>query len=342
MGKFTVVMPMYGAGQMAAYSVAQLIKCKGRHEVDIIVIDNNSGDGSADYLEPFLGEILIVDYPKGMLQSHGIGQDYILSKGLVKSEFFITMETDSFPIRNDWLDYIESLILRGYEMGGSLLNLSGGSYIHGCGAFYSLKSWQECRKYCDEIEYHYFPNMYHYHGFDSHLMIHDTILETVLHSPEDWIELADNYKGLMREEILAKRDHYKPVVGPFHNGMGNLQETLQTYGQRTTQTEAPNILLNNKIKLVRRVGYEPSQFFYYWHVAMRKKYAIMPTEVVWIEGREHRQQKYTETMNGIYHIWAVSAYKDVDPSDEVAMIKQELPKRLYATLPKDQRIKSEI
>lgn len=321
---------------MTAYTVAQLLKYKGNHELDIIVIDNKP-DGSIKYLEPFSEHLTIVEYPKEKLQSHGIAYDLAIPH--IQTEYFITLESDSFPTKNNWLNYYEGLVRIGYDCAGSLLKLSGGQFIHPAGGLYRQSVWQECKDYVDTIEYVYFPNMSRKEGFDAHLMVHRSIMNKFLESPEDYIDLADNYKPYAQEKALDKMDHYKPVgEGVFHNGMGGREESVRTYGDRTMDSETPFAVLNNKRKLINRIGLEPGQNFSYWQNAVEKKILYIPTEIKWISGREGQQQEYTLNEAGIKHLWGISAYKDVDPNDEVAKIKQLLPEELYGTLPENQKI----
>ncbi len=338
--EFTIIIPHYRTGAMTAYSVSQFLKHKGRHDIKIIIGDNNAGDGSLKYLKPFEKDILIVDYPKDRMQSHGILIDYILSSGLVKSEYFITAESDSYPINSGWLDYIENLIKEGYECGGSLLKLSGGEYLHPCGAFYKTSNWEEAKKYCDSIEYKYFPNASRFENFDCHLMVHNRFLNTFLDKPEKYIELAKDYKGNTKEEMLAKADYYSPVVGPFHNGMGNLNELFATYGQRTIDSEVPHILLNNNDNLINRMGSEPGQFLTYWQLAMGKKIFQIPTETKWMLNRVNQQQEYTLMENGFKHIWGGSSYYEctVPELQDIVKSKMELIDELYNSLPDHQKI----
>lgn len=333
----SILIPHWKTGMMTAYSISQLLKYKGKHEIEILVIDNNAGDGSVEYLKPFSKQIKYQAYPKDQLQSHGIAFDYILP--YVKTDWFITIESDSFPTQDNWLDYYEDLINKGYDGAGSLLQLSGGEYMHPCGALYNKKIWQEAKRYCNDVQFAYFPNMSVHTGFDCHLMIHKDIVEDVLNSPYDYIELAHNYKGNSRIEIINKMMYYSPVVAPFHNGMGMTNESLKTYGFRNIESEVPAILLKDKPKLINRIGYEPGQWFTYWQLAMNKNLFFIPTETKWIDGKPGTQQEYTLMGNGFKHIWGVSAYKDVDPEDKIAKIKQAIPEQLYNSLPENQKIK---
>lgn len=339
----TLIIPHYKTGKMTAYAVSQYLKYKGRHNLTIIVSDNHAGDESIEYLFPFLKDnVVIVEYPFDKLQSHGISIDRVLELGLVRTPYFITAESDSFPTREGYLDYYEGWIAGGVDMAGSELSLSGGRYIHPCGALYSTKLWQEAKAYCDNVEYSYFPNLGMKEGFACHMMVHKSILIDLMDAPEDYVEISDSYKknGLpSREKFIEQLNYYKPVVNPFHNGMGMLQESVKTYGRRTIDSDSPYTLLNNKAKLIFRVGYEPGQWLSYYSFATGKQVFNIPTETKWMEGRENEQQEYTLNSAGIKHLWGISAYHDLEGGDEVVKkVKQSLPDQLYATLPTHQKI----
>ena len=334
--KFTILIPHWTTGKMTAYSIAQLLKYEGKHEMDIVVVDNKAGDGSAQYLSPFLYDITIMDYPIDRLQSHGIAFDYVLPH--IKTDFFITMESDSFPTEENWLDEYEKLATHGYDLAGSKLQLSGGEYIHPCGAMYKTDSWWEAKKFCDEIEYDYFPNMATKEGFDCHLMVHESVRDNFLEDPEEYLDLSKQYKPYIRSLAEAKREWYSPTRGPFHNGMGAREESIHSYGSRTMETDASLISLRGAKKLIRRIGYEPGQWFSYWHKMAGKKIFDIVTGTKWINDLPGRQQEYTINAYGFKHIWGVSAWKDGDPNHEFAKIKQPIPDLLYSTLPSHQKI----
>ncbi len=331
--KISVVIPHY-LSKITAHAIYKLLENKGRHEVVIWVVDNNAGDGSIAYLRPFVNDIRYQSFPKNYVQSHGIAIDFVLP--YVDTEYFITMESDSFPINDKWLDYYEDLIEKGYDAAGSYLQLSGGSYLHPCGAMYSKKAWQEAVSYCNNIEYGYFPNMAYKDGFESHVMLHKSIIEKVIANPFDYVELADEYKKLNRTGWLEKLRWYSPVVGPMHNGMGKNNESVKTYGQRTKETEPQDIILDNKKKIIYRVGEEPGQWLYYFMLAKGKKVFEIPTEMKWMPNREKEQQEYSLNEAGVKHIWAGSSYlgmKDTEMND-VYEFKKNQVNELYNSLPK--------
>lgn len=285
----SILIPHYAVGKICAYSISKILEYKGKHDVQIVVIDNNGKDGSAEYLKPFRNQITYVVYPENKLQSHGIGINYLLENDFVRNEWFITLENDAFPIQEGFIDYYERLINLGYDAAVSMMKLSGGYYGHGCGALYSKHLWKEVNAYVKTIPYTYFPNMAMKSGFAAHLMIHNSILNEVLDSPDDWIELSGGYKGLTKEQMLERAKYYAETNNAFHCGMGGLQEDIKTYGFRNAETDAPHILVKDARKIINRMGYEPMQYLYYYMVQTGKKIFEIPTTTKWMEGREDRK-----------------------------------------------------
>lgn len=337
--KASIIFAHFKTGKMSAYAVHKILEHTKNHEIEILISDNNEGDGSIEYLKPFADKIKIFDFPKDRQQSHGAAYDFLIEKST--HETIVTIESDSYPTENSWLDYYENLIKQGFEWGGSLLKLSGGSYIHPCGSFYLKKLWYEAKEYCDSIEYSYFPNMANGEGdFDYHLMVHSRILNDFLENPSRYITLAKGYEGNTKEEMLAKRDYYKSIAMPFHNGMGDLTESLKTFGQRNIQSEIPHVILKNHANFIKRVGYEPGQNLCYWLIANKKNGAIIPTEIKWMKNRGFQQQEYTLMENGFVHEWGVSAYHKAEGKDvqDVIDFKAKKVEELYNSLPNKYKI----
>ena len=336
--KFSIILCHYKTGKMTAYTVSQILKYSEDHDISIFICDNNAGDGSIEYLNPFKDKINIINYPKDKLQSHGIGYDVLFE--FVPDEWVICLESDSFPVKEGWLDYYVQLINEGYDSAVSLLQLSGGKYGHPAGSLYRRSVWVEAWKYCKETEYAYFPNIAWKESFKCHLMVHKSVLADFLKSPEDYIELAPDYMPYAIQIAQSKLDYYYPVCGPMHNGMGRLQESIRTFGARNPDTEVSNTILDNRAKIIYRIGMEPGQWMYYWMLANEYKVFHIPTEVKWLPGKEMQQQEFTLNEAGVKHLWAISAYHDYTPENEkeVAIFKQSIPDKLYETLPDYQRI----
>lgn len=337
MNGITILIPHFKS-KITAYSVAKFIEYAEGEDVEIVVIDNSYPDESIKYLTPFLDKIKIFTFNLSTISSHGIAYDRAVPE--IENNWFITAESDSFPVA-PYLSYYKSLIGNGYDAAGSKLKLSGGEFVHVCGGLYNKALWRDAKKYCDKISYTYFPNMSRFHGFDSHLMVHNDILNDFLSEPEDYIELSDSYKPYSAELAVKKADWYKPVVNPFHNGCGNNNEYLKTFGQRTIESEAKNVLLDNKHKLVNRIGAEPGQWLSWYMAASEMNVFEIPTEIKWMANREYQQQEYTLNEAGIKHIWAGSSYLDMKGTamNDVYEFKHNQIEELYNSLPEHQKIK---
>jgi hypothetical protein len=335
---FTILIPHYRNGRITAYSISQFLKHTGRHNVEIIVVDNSYPDDSIEHLKPFEDKITIVPNTSDKISSHGIAYDMVVP--MVKTEYFITAESDSFPTADNWLNYYEVLIACGYQMGGSVLKLSGGEYLHPAGAFYKKTIWEQCREYCDSLEYTYFPNLGMKEGFQCHLMVHDRVLNDFVQHPEKFIEVSSGYSDHTPWKMIERAEHYSPVVGPFHNGMGNLQESIKTYGDRNIQKDAPFAILDNKEDLIYRIGYEPGQYLCYWAIATGKQIYSIPTRIQWLPKRDYQQQEYTIMENGFKHIWGTSSYYKGNNPDmqDVIDFKEKQVQELYDSMPDKYKI----
>lgn len=340
---FSILIPHFKS-KITAYSVAKFIEYAEGKDIEIIVIDNSYPHDSIKLLAPFRGNIKIFTDLSDQISSHGIAYDRVIP--YLKHQWFITAESDSFPV-GPYIQYYKSIITQyksagigKYDAAGSKLKLSGGEFVHTCGAIYNTFLWRDAMDYCRKTPYTYFPNMSYYHGFESHLMVHNDILNDFLAEPEDFIELGSSYKPYSAELAMNKARWYSPVVGPFHNGCGNNNEYLQTYGFRTIESEAKNILLDNKHKILNRIGMEPGQWLSYYMAACGKSVFEVPTETRWMEGRVNEQQEYTLNEAGIKHIWAGSSYLDMKGTamNDVYEFKHNQIEELYNSLPEHQKI----
>ena len=309
--KFSIIIPHWRTGKMTAYTISQIQKLKGKHEVDIIIIDNSNGEGT-EYIKPE-SNVIIVNYPTNLMQSHGIAFDFALEHIPIISEYFITLESDSFPTQDNWLDYYEDLIKEGYDMAGSRLRLSGGEYLHPAGAMYRKSNWREAMDLIKEIRKEF--------SYNSNSIIQP--------------EFA--YHGMTaRSERNCQGKVYLPIAnGVFHQGMGFKDEYLATYGQRTIASEQDSILIPERyFPTYQRIGYEPGQWFSYWHYAMGKKVKQIDTEIEWMPNRINQQQEYTLTSNGVKHLWGVSAYHNasIEELSDIVARKNQVVEELYASI----------
>ena len=307
-----ILIAHYKTGKMTAYTVAKI----KRHSPDarIIIIDNSLGEG-LEYVD--LDGVTVLTYPSDRMQSHGLAFDYAIPH--IDSDYFITLESDAFPTHNNWLDYYHDLIHKGYDMAGSRLQLSGGNYIHPAGAMYKVSNWKEAKHDVMQYDYDYYPNMIMSEGFPHHCMIKKG------HLPKG--ELHPSYAG----GIESQRESYRPIAeSVFHQGMGSNQESFSSYGRRnvTTGVQDMNAPISTQIL---RMGYEPGQWFGYWHLANDKKVFEVPTQVEWMPNRTGQQQEYTISQFGVKHLWGVTSYGLADAKEiaDITARKQHLMNELY-------------
>jgi len=311
MRAYTCLIPHYKT-KITAYCLHQIFKHSG-NRVNVLVISNSGLEG-LDYIEPYAERIRTIIYPLNRMQSHGLAFDYAIENGLVKTDYFITLESDSYPTNDNWLSYYDNLIDEGYDMAASRLKLSGGEYYHPAGAMYRLDSWHQCKEYVEKLNeaYYYYPNFALKEGFMCHVMMQK------------------------HTAVRPEAKDYLPIAhSVFHNGMGYNQESYSTYGNRNTITGVDDFLKKNSNDyMVYRMGYEPGQFFGYWHLATGKKVYSIPTEVTWMPNRVNQQQECTKTENGIIHIWggtAMTLTSDASVED-ITRRKTELTEQLYNSI----------
>lgn len=339
--KASVLIPHYKTWKMTFYAIYKVLKHRGRHQLDIWVVDNNPADGTAENLKFFGDKIKIVPYPSGRLQSHGIGYDYLMP--YLRTECIITMESDSFPESDDWVDWYELLMKEGYDSAGSCLNLSGGQFVHTAGAFYKKSIWQKAKRYVDEMQYVYYPNISMKEGFPCHLLVHESVLDQFIANPGLFVILYKDYEPPTPELLKKKLDEYKPVGrGVFHNGAGRSQEAFSTYQHRNViqARDEQEVLMDNKYPFIARMGYEPGQWFCYWMLANGFKPYAITTETIWMPNRENQQQERTKMENGFTHLWAITAYNDAtDPGlKDIIDYKKNMMEELYNSIPANERI----
>jgi len=341
--KLSVIICHYKNGKATAYAIHQILKHKKNHDLQILICDNSNGEG-VEYLEPFKGDIEIHRLPSYLLQSHGVGYSYLGS--FVTNDFVLCMESDSYPISDDFIDYYDPLIEDGYDMAAPLLKLSGGQYFHPCGGIYKRKAIEEAEAYCSNsnMSYHYLPNSAMVNGFPNHLMVHDKIWRFFLDEPHAFVELPDNRKFLTAKEWEKIELGYSSVVCAFHNGMGKYKETINDYGARGIITDPAGIILDHQDKIIVRMGYEPGQWLSYWMLATSKKIAQIPVTVKWMEGKENQQQEYTITDGGILHEWGLSSYYGAHNKDiqDIVDFKNRRTEMNYLSLPEEYKIKNPI
>jgi hypothetical protein len=291
---------------------------------------SNSGSEGIEYLEPFRGQFQLMIYPTDKIQSHGLAFDYALTHAHFIEDYIITLESDSFPTSDNWLSYYDNLIDEGYDMAASLMKLSGGTYYHPAGAMYKVSNWIEARQTAAELnrQYRYLPNYIYKDGFPCHTMVHRD-------AKPDLRDL-DIHSSYVEGKTASNEAGYLPIAqSVFHQGMGFNQESYPTYGKRDTATGKQDFISVWTESLIYRMGYEPGQWFGYWHLANNKKVKTIQTETIWMDKRVNQQQEFTITENGVKHLWGVTAYgtsPDNEALQDIINRKKQLIEQLYESI----------
>lgn len=332
---YTILIPHYKTGKLTAHAVYRTLLHSQNNDISIVVIDNSDGIGM-EYLEPFKGnrKLKIVKYPTDLLQSHGVAFDYAIDNGYVDTDYFICMESDSYPISDNWLLDYDRAIKEGCDMAGGIFNQSSGHFIHPTGALYSKQLYLECKEYVKGINkvYWYCPN--HYKDLKSGLSYHSMLPKV-------------DYPNIEQSDLMNEITRYMPVAtSVFHNGMGFSNDDEFYYWNRTKQNQSDSMSKYNVYdspKTYVRIGFEPGQYLHYWAYANNKKIIEMPVEIIWMKHRTNQQQAYSIQNGRFKHEWCGTAYSECKPEEhphikDILEYKQSMPDRLYANIPKEYQV----
>jgi GT2 family glycosyltransferase len=101
----TVCIPHWQVRDMMAICLRSIRRHSGRHRPEVIVVDNGSRDGSLDWLRS-LGWIRLIERPDETAANWPANVFTAWDAGLraARGELFVTMHSDVFVKRDDWLD----------------------------------------------------------------------------------------------------------------------------------------------------------------------------------------------------------------------------------------------
>ena len=93
-------------------------KHSGKYNLEVIVVDNGSGDGSLDYLRS-IPWIRLLERPEERPQNWPLNVFTAWDRGLdvATGEYYLTMHSDVFVKSDNWLDPFLARNLRGAECG---------------------------------------------------------------------------------------------------------------------------------------------------------------------------------------------------------------------------------
>ena len=123
-GKTTICIVNYKTEELTRLCLRSIRK-RTKAPYEVIVVDNDSGDGSLEYLRS-LKWIKLIERPGEVKQggswAHGTALDIGLEN--CRTEFFMAMHSDTFVRRDGWLEELTSLAADGAAcVGGGKLDL---------------------------------------------------------------------------------------------------------------------------------------------------------------------------------------------------------------------------
>lgn len=280
---FTVILPHYKNGELTELSIRRMLEHKGQHEIDIIVVNNNPGDGTE---HPFLhhvahnNNVRYYEYPKHMLSNIGTAYDWVMH--MVKTDYFITATPGSRPTNTDWLDAYAYAIRYKYAVAGGFVHqFDSGFYLHPCGAFYKTSVYQEALDYAKSQKYVYYGELVEEQGQRLGLIIPEKVNDTFMALPHTFIKGLDYPSSIQerREKFQKMAAYYKPFTLPFASHMGYRDERIEEKRERNFQTDAmATLTLYDNIQACR-IGYDPGQWFSYWLAAKAHYIEAYPVSI---------------------------------------------------------------
>ena len=115
----TILVPNYRTPELTRICLRLLRKHSDPTRIHVIAIDNNSGDESTKYLRS-LEWIELIERPGIPGESGGLSHARALDEAVerVNTPYFLSIHTDTFMRRDDWLDYLLSHIQGRENVGG--------------------------------------------------------------------------------------------------------------------------------------------------------------------------------------------------------------------------------
>lgn len=103
----TILLPNYKTPEITKICLRLLRKYTDTSRIHVIAIDNASGDESLDYLRS-LSWIELIERPKRDDETPSLSHSHALDEAMerVKTPYVLSMHTDTFVRRDDWLDFL--------------------------------------------------------------------------------------------------------------------------------------------------------------------------------------------------------------------------------------------
>ncbi len=151
----TILIPNYRTPDLTRICLRLLRKHTDCSRIHVIAIDNNSGDASTEYLRS-LDWIELIEREgipgENGPESHARALDMAVER--VTTPYFLSIHTDTFVRRNDWLDYL-------------LSHIDGKDKVGGVGSW-KLESKTALRRWAKKLEQKVQGGYYDAIGKDDH------------------------------------------------------------------------------------------------------------------------------------------------------------------------------
>jgi glycosyltransferase involved in cell wall biosynthesis len=122
---YSIIMVVHNGLEMTRLSTLRTLRHSAREDARLVVVDNGSTDGTLEWLELLArrGDIDLIRSPQNI--GHGPGLE--LARGQVRSPYIVTLDSDAFPLADDWLSRLRARLVGRVKVAGIMHHRA---YIH--------------------------------------------------------------------------------------------------------------------------------------------------------------------------------------------------------------------
>jgi glycosyltransferase involved in cell wall biosynthesis len=123
--EYTILMAVSNAREMTQMATLRTLRHIAGQDARLLVIDNASNDGAGEWLDALQarGDIDLIRNRSNI----GHGPALELARGATRSPYIVTIDSDAFPISDDWLRSLRARLDEGAKVAGILHHRD---YIH--------------------------------------------------------------------------------------------------------------------------------------------------------------------------------------------------------------------
>src|SRR5689334_21334615 len=115
-GTFGIIMAVHNARPVVQASTLRTLRHSRGQDARLLVVDNASTDGAGTWLDALArrGDIELIRTSS----NHGHGPALELARQALHTEYLITLDSDAFPLCDDWLLRLKALLDGGAWVAG--------------------------------------------------------------------------------------------------------------------------------------------------------------------------------------------------------------------------------